>query len=496
MPDEVVRTRFAPSPTGLMHIGNARTALVAWLFARRAGGRFLLRIEDTDPERSSPFYEEAILRDLRWLGLDWDEGVGAGGEYGPYRQSQRLDLYARYARKLLESGWAYYCYCTAAELAEQKESALARGLPPRYDGRCRQLTEEKRRELEREGRRPVLRFRTPPGEEIVVEDLIKGRLVFASADLDDFVLLRPDGRPLYNFAAAVDDALMRITHVIRGEEHLSNTPRQILLCRALGLPVPRFAHLGVLLGPDRRKLSKRTGAASLADLREHGYLPEAVLNYLALLGWSPPGGEEVMRREELLQSFALEKLGSGPAVFDRQRLDWFNGQYLRALSREELVGRSLPFLQAAGLVGTPPSAEERERVERVMAVLQPELTVLAEVAAKAKPFLQVPSPQEWEAEAQQELAHPQTRLVLAEAREALQQAADDFSPEAIRSALHRLPPRLGLGKGRVFRPLRAALTGRLSGPELHLLVWALGREDAVARLERGLKELKREANSP
>lgn len=490
MPDELVRTRFAPSPTGLMHVGNARTALVAWLFARRAGGRFLLRIEDTDPERSSPFYEEAILEDLQWLGLDWDEGVGVEGEYGPYRQSQRFDLYTRYARKLLESGWAYYCYCTAEELAEQKKRSLERGLPPRYDGRCRGLTQEKRRELEREGRRPVLRFRTPPGEEIVVEDLIKGRLVYASADLDDFVLLRADGRPLYNFAAAVDDALMRITHVIRGEEHLPNTPRQILLCRALDLPVPRFAHLGVLLGPDRRKLSKRTGAVSLAELRERGYLPEAVFNYLALLGWSPPGGEEVVRREEILQIFDLGKLGRGPAVFDRQRLDWFNAQYLQALSREDLVGRALPFLQAAGLVGTPPSLEEREAVERVMAVLQPELTVLAEAAEKAEPFLQALPPQEWEGEAREELARPQSRLVLREARKALEEVGKDFSPEAVRSALHQLPARLGLNKREVFRPLRAALTGRLSGPELHLLVWSLGREEAVARLVRNLTEVE------
>ncbi|MBE3575202.1 MAG: glutamate--tRNA ligase, partial [Firmicutes bacterium] len=312
-----VRVRFAPSPTGYLHIGNVHTALFSWLFARHNGGRFVLRIEDTDVDRSEARYEAAILDELRWLGLDWDEGVDKGGPYGPYRQSERLELYAQYAQRLLDTGHAYWCYCTREEIEAQRDAALRAGRAPRYNGHCRRLSEAERRRREQAGIKPVLRFRVPDtGGDIVVEDLIRGPIRFSLADLDDFVLVRSNGVPLYNLAVTVDDLTMRITHIIRAEEHLSNTPRQILIYQALGEAPPVFAHVSMLLGPDRTKLSKRHGAASISEFRGQGYLPEAILNYLALLGWTPPGGQEILSVPEIIRQFDLGRVSHSPAVFD------------------------------------------------------------------------------------------------------------------------------------------------------------------------------------
>ncbi|NLM95967.1 MAG: glutamate--tRNA ligase, partial [Firmicutes bacterium] len=303
---KTVRVRFAPSPTGYLHIGNVHTALFNWLFARHFGGQVVLRIEDTDRARSEAHYEGAIVEDLRWLGLDWDEGVDVGGPYGPYRQSERLAIYRDAAQRLLSEGFLYECYCTDEELEEDRQRYLEQGLMPRYSGRCRDLAAGERRRLAAEGRKPALRFKVPAGEEIILQDLVRGEISFATDNIGDFIVLRSNGMPVYNFSVTVDDALMKITHIIRGDEHISNTPRQILLYRALGEEEPQFAHIAMLLGPDRSKLSKRHGAASIDDFRRMGFLPEALVNYLALLGWSSPTGEEILPLPEIKAQFTLD----------------------------------------------------------------------------------------------------------------------------------------------------------------------------------------------
>jgi len=328
----MTRVRFAPSPTGQLHLGSARTALLNWLFCRSAGGQLVLRIEDTDPVRSKVEFEESILADLHWLGLAWDEGPDIGGPHGPYRQSARGDIYREHADRLLSEGKAYPCYCTAEELEEKKRRALEESRPPLYDRTCLKLNDEERARLEAAGRRPVLRFRVP-SEDVEFTDVIRGRVQFTSQVLGDFIILRSDGSAGFNFSVVVDDATMGITHVIRGEDHLTNTARHIMLFRALGYPLPVFAHHSLLFGPDGTKLSKRHGATTVRQYREAGFLPEAIVNYLALLSWAPPEGQEVMRPEELAAAFNLEGLSGSPPIFDRPKLEWLNGRHMRNLSR-------------------------------------------------------------------------------------------------------------------------------------------------------------------
>jgi glutamyl-tRNA synthetase len=482
-----VRTRFAPSPTGELHLGNVHTALFAWLFARRHGGRFVVRFEDTDLERQVPGAEQAILADLRWLGLDWDEGPDGGGPFGPYRQSERAAFYARAAEQLLTEGRAYECFCTPEELTERRASALEAGEPPHYDGRCRHLSpaeaSRRRASLAAAGRRPVLRFRLPEGDrELVVEDLIHGPTVFHTRDLDDFVLVRPNGTPLYNFAVVVDDAAMAITHVLRGEEHLPNTPRQLLLFEALGMAVPAFAHLPMLLGPGRRKLSKREQAVSLRQYREEGYLPEALLNYLTLLGWSDPEGRELLTAADLRAGFSLERVSRAGAVFDPEQLTWLNREHLRRLAPGELWARLRPFLERAT---DPVRGEEADRLRTAVEALRLETTTLAGLAGLLAPFRD-PAP-EAEPEAARLLEGEAVPAILAATGTALGLLPPEgWQPERLAEALHRLPEALGLAAGKVFRPLRAALTGRASGPELPVTLALLGRDLSLARLDRVL----------
>jgi glutamyl-tRNA synthetase len=301
-----MRLRFAPSPTGLLHVGNARTALFNWLLARGGGGTFILRIEDTDVERSTPESEAGILEDLRWMGLTWDEGPDVGGPRGPYRQSERLDLYASYARRLIEQGAAYYCFCPAEQIEADRRAAMEAGRPPKYSGRCRDLSRGESGARVSSGEAAVIRFRVPEGRDVVFQDVVRGEVRFSTEVIGDPVLVRSDGNPAYNFTVVIDDVLMDITHVIRGEDHISNTPRQVLLYEALGFRPPVFAHLALVLGPDHAPLSKRHGATSVAEFRARGYLPEALVNYLALLGWSPGGGDELLDIHELARRFALE----------------------------------------------------------------------------------------------------------------------------------------------------------------------------------------------
>ncbi|MFY9204018.1 MAG: glutamate--tRNA ligase, partial [Limnochordia bacterium] len=338
-----VRVRFAPSPTGYLHVGGARTALFNYLYAKHHHGVFVLRIEDTDLARSTEASTRAILDSMAYLGLDWDEGPEKGGDYGPYFQSQRLELYKEYAEKLLSMGRAYECYCTPEELDQIRQEAAAQGRDPKYDGRCRNLTDTQRREFVRQGRKPVIRFKADFEGTTLVDDLIRGQVIFDNNQLDDFVIIKSDGMPTYNFAVVIDDALMRITHVIRGEDHLSNTPKQIQIYQALGFAVPQFAHIPMILGPDRTRLSKRHGATSVGQFQEEGYLAEAMVNYLALLGWAYDDSQTIFSKTELIEKFSLSKVSKNPAVFDLAKLQWMNGVYIRELSLDELYQRTLPL---------------------------------------------------------------------------------------------------------------------------------------------------------
>jgi nondiscriminating glutamyl-tRNA synthetase len=484
---EKVRTRFAPSPTGHLHLGNAHTALFGWLFTRQRGGVFLVRFEDTDRERLVPGAEEAILEDLRWLGLDWDEGPDCGGPYAPYRQSERGDQYARAAARLRKAGRAYYCFCGPEELAERRSAALARGEPPRYDGRCRDLspseTARRAEGLAAAGERPALRFRLPEGDrEIVVDDLIHGPTVFHTRDLDDFLLVRPNGTPLYNFAVVVDDWTMAITHVLRAEEHLANTPRQVLLWEALGAPVPSFAHLPMLLGPGHHKLSKREQATALRQYREEGYLPEALLNYLALLGWSDFAGRELLTKDELIEAFSLDRVGRSAAVFDRDRLTWLNRRHLRVLAPDDLWRRLIPLVEPPPGLLWPPSGAEQARLQRAAAVLREDCSTLAVLSDQLAPYLGGVCPPR-EPEAERLLQAENVPVLLTKTAAAVARLPEaEWHPEPLAEVLHRLPAELALPAGSLFRPLRAALTGRTSGPELPVAVSLLGRSLTLARL--------------
>jgi len=345
-----MRLRFAPSPTGQLHVGNARTALFNWLLARGHGGTFVLRIEDTDFERSTAQSASAILDDLRWMGLTWDEGVAAGGDHGPYKQSERLHIYRAYIVELMAAGHAYHCFCPAEQLEQDRAAALKDGRPPKYVGRCRNLSKAEARRRIDDGEKAVVRFRVPEDRDVVFNDVVRGEVRFSTDVIGDPVLVRSDGIPAYNYAVVVDDAMMGITHVIRGEDHISNTPRQILLYEAFGWTVPAFAHVSLVMGPDHSPLSKRHGATSVAEFRARGYLPEALTNYLALIGWSPGHDEELLPLNELARRFRLEDVGHAAGVFDVDKLAWVNRHYLKQAEPGRLVQLALPYLQAKSWV--------------------------------------------------------------------------------------------------------------------------------------------------
>lgn len=479
-----IKVRFAPSPTGPLHIGGARSALFNWLYARRYGGKFVVRIEDTDLDRSSRESEENILAALRWLGLDWDEGIGVGGPNGPYRQTERLDIYSRYASLLLEQGWAYRCYCSEEELAAQREAQLAAGEMVRYTGRCRNLTPAECERLEREGRKPVIRFKVPESGDVTIRDIVRGEVSFDCDGMGDFIIVKSDGIPTYNFAVVVDDHLMGITHVIRAEEHLSNTPRQVLLYRALGWPVPEFAHVSLILGKDRSKMSKRHGATAIEQYRELGYLPEALVNFLALLGWSPGEEEEVFSLEQLSRQFSLDRVVKSPAVFDLEKLNWLNSHYIKHSPVERVAELAIPFLQRAGYLPETIDAGVREKVRLVMVAIREYLEYLAQVEQHAAVFFRQPGYDD--PEAREVLAGEQVPAVFRAVRDKLEQAGEHLDEAAAKTLLKQVPKELGLGGKKVYLPLRAALTGRTRGPELHHLLPALGGREVMARLDSAL----------
>lgn len=480
-----VRVRFAPSPTGPLHIGGARSALFNWLFARRYGGTFIVRIEDTDLERSSRESEENILDALRWLGLDWDEGIGVGGPNGPYRQTERLDLYRNAARKLLEDGHAYYCYCSEEELAAQREEMLARGELPRYSGRCRDLCAEDRAKLEAEGRRPVLRFRVPAEQVVTVRDLVRGDVSFEGEGIGDFIIVKSDGIPTYNFAVVVDDNSMGITHVIRAEEHLSNTPRQLLIYQALGWPEPYFAHVSLILGKDRSKMSKRHGATAIEQYQELGYLPEALVNFLALLGWSPGEEEEVFSLNQLKEQFSLDRVAKNPAVFDLDKLNWLNGHYIRQSPIERITDLAIPYLVKAGYINEEITPERYQWLQALVLSLRNYLSNMSEIVEHAALYFAA-SVSPVDEEARSVMTQEQVPAVLTALRDKLA-AAETLEEDIVKAMLKSLGKELGLGGKKVFVPLRVALTGRTHGPELYQFIPVLGKEKTIARLTEALQ---------
>jgi glutamyl-tRNA synthetase/nondiscriminating glutamyl-tRNA synthetase len=473
-----VRVRFAPSPTGQLHVGNARTALFNWLLARGHGGTFILRIEDTDVERSTRESDAAIVHDLRWLGLDWDEGPDAGGSHGPYRQSERLHLYQSYAQELMAADAAYYCFCATTQL-EERQDAVATGRPTRCA--CRRLSRDQVEARLAAGERPAIRFRVPENRDVAFTDAVRGEVRFHTDVIGDPVIVRADGHPTYNFVVVVDDALMEVTHVIRGEDHISNTPRQILLYEALGFAPPAFAHLSLVLGPDHSPLSKRHGATSVAEFRAKGYLPEALVNYLALIGWSPrestgrSGGDdaELVPIDAMAKRFALEDVGHSAGVFDEEKLAWVNRHYLKLADPRRLAELSVPYFNEAG-IPMAPGPQGLDFLASAMSMASASVDRLNQVPARlALLFDYDPAAALGEALVREEMRHDAARAVAAALADELA-AAPRLDREQFRAAASRVKARTGQGKA-LFHPIRLALTGRAEGPELDLAVPAIDR---------------------
>ncbi|MBI3909304.1 MAG: glutamate--tRNA ligase [Armatimonadetes bacterium] len=481
-----VRVRFAPSPTGYPHAGNLRTALYNWLFARHCGGRFILRIEDTDRERTLPDAEPYLKEALRWLGLDWDEGPEVGGPAGPYRQSERLDIYHRLADELIARGAAYRCYCPRERLEAVRAARRAANLHPYgYDRHCRAWSEAERQERAAAGAPFVVRFAIPLAGETGWEDAIRGYITYSNRELDDHVLLKSDGYPTYQFANVVDDHLMGITHVIRAEEWVPSTPRHLLEYQAFGWEPPVFAHLSLITEPGGKKLSKRLGARPILDYREEGYLPEALVNFLALLGWSPGGNREIMAPAELIELFSLEGIVPHPSTFDLEKLDWINGVYIRKLRPADLLERALPFLQRAGLVHTLPTESERELAARSLPLVQDRLRRLGEAPELAEFFFR--DPPEYDPRAVQKWLDPiEARAILVRTRDAFRRL-DQWNEATVEEAVRRVAAELEMRAADVIHPTRVAATGRTEGPGLFETLAVLGKERTLARIEDALR---------
>ena len=472
------RVRFAPSPTGYLHVGGARTALFNWLYARRHGGTFILRIEDTDADRSSDEMVAGILDGLRWLGLDWDEGPGVDGPYAPYFQSQRYDRHRAAAATLLATGHAYHCYCSADRLRQERERAEARGEAWQYDRTCLRLPADDIARLEASGTPRAVRFKVPAGV-TAFDDAVHGRIEFDGANIEDFVILRSDGHPVYHLSVVVDDVEMGITHVIRGDDHISNTPKHVLLFRALGAALPGFAHVPLILGADKKRLSKRHGATSVMEYERAGYLSDALVNFLALLGWSPGDDRELMTRRELIDSFALEGISGGNAVFDTAKLDWMNGQYVGQLPVEQLAAAVVPLLARDSL--WPEHRPADARLFRLLELLRPRARRLTEFVDQARPFL-VDSV-EYEPEAvTKHLGLPGLGDHIA-ALEAALRGAEPFDEATVEAAVRGTAEVRGIKAGALIHAVRVAMTGRTASPGIFEVLVLLGRDRVVGRLE-------------
>ena len=474
---DTVRVRFAPSPTGDLHLGNVRTALYNWLYARHMKGVFILRVEDTDKVRSTPEYCEELMDIMTWLGLKWDEGPRAGGPHAPYKQSERTKIYEDHLDKLKAKGVVYTCYCTEEELELERKRQLGRGHMPKYGGKCKKLTPEERKKLDAEGKTSVLRFIVPPGE-VVVQDEVRGEVVFPDDQIGDFVLTRSDNSPTYNFTVVVDDALMKVTHVVRGEDHLSNTPKQILLYKALDYEPPKWAHLSIIKGPDGQKLSKRHGETSVESYKAKGYLPEAFLNYLALLGWAPKSGE-ILSLDEMAAEFDLTHVGKSGAIFDPVKLHWMGSQYIARIPLEDLTRAILPYLEQAQLFNRNQARTHFEKLKQIVDVVRTNLGCFSDIVKETFYFF---SDELHFETAQTEEMRAQKPLL-----EAYQKAfggfPGDFNGENFLKIVKEVGKQMNLKGKALYHPLRLAMTGREDGPELVKVAPLLGKDEIVKRLD-------------
>ncbi|MED1205684.1 glutamate--tRNA ligase [Heyndrickxia acidicola] len=477
-----IRVRYAPSPTGHLHIGNARTALFNYLFARSQGGKFIIRIEDTDQKRNIAGGEESQLKYLKWLGMNWDESVDIGGEYGPYRQSERNDIYSVYYNELLEKELAYKCYCTEEELEADREAQIARGEMPRYSGKCRHLTDEGREKLESEGRKPSIRFKVQPGRVYSWNDIVKDEVSFEADGIGDFVIVKKDGIPTYNFAVALDDHLMEISHVLRGDDHISNTPKQLMVYEAFNWEPPVFGHMTLIVNESRKKLSKRDESIIqfIEQYEELGYLPEALFNFITMLGWSPKGEEEIFSKEEFIEIFDASRLSKSPALFDKQKLMWMNNQYMKKLDLDKVVELSLPHLVKAGRVDKDLSPADMEWVRNLIALYQEQMSYGAEIVELSELFFKEDI--EYNEEAKEIISEEQVPEVLKAFLEEVE-ALDVFEAAEIKAAIKNVQKSTGIKGKKLFMPIRVAVTGQAHGPELPNSIELLGKAKIKKRIE-------------
>lgn len=479
-----VRVRYAPSPTGHLHIGNARTALFNYLFARNNGGKFIIRIEDTDKKRNIEGGEESQLKYLKWLGMDWDESVDVGGEYGPYRQSERNDIYKEFYTKMLQDGSAYKCYCTEEEIEAEREEQMAKGAAmPAYSGKCRHLTSEDRERLEREGREPSIRFLVPAGKVFSFEDMVKGTVSFESEGIGDWVMVKKDGTPTYNFAVAVDDYMMKISHVLRGDDHITNTPKQLMVFEALGWETPTYGHMTLIVNESRKKLSKRDESIIqfIEQYEELGYLPEALFNFITLLGWSPTGEEEMFSKDELIEIFDANRLSKSPALFDQQKLAWMNNQYMKKIELGRVIEIGLPHLVKAGRINADLTEEESQWTSNLIALFQEKMSYGAEIVELTDMFFKDEA--DYDEEAKEVMAGEQVPEVLTAFAHELEQL-EAFKADEIKAAMKAVQKSTGHKGKNLFMPIRVATTGQTHGPDLPQAIELLGKNKIMVRLNK------------
>lgn len=482
--EKKLKVRFAPSPTGPFHIGGARSALFNWLVARHADGTFLVRIEDTDLKRSTKESEENIKDSLKWLGMNWDEGIDVGGPHGPYRQTERLDLYKKEVQRLLDEGKAYYCYCSAEELEKSRKAQLDAGKTPIYDEHCRHLTEEEKARYEAEGRKPVVRLKVRKDGVFAFDDMVRGHVEFQAAGVGDFIIMKSDGIPVYNFAVVIDDAFMEVTHVIRAEEHLSNTPRQLAIYEALGYKPPKFGHISLILGEDHKKMSKRHGATSVTEYRNMGYLPEAVVNYLALLGWTPKGEQEIFTEEELIKQFSMKRVSSNDAVFDINKLNWINFQYMKKLDADQLYDLIFPFLVKAGYAEESVTEEKKDWLKKVIWFMKDHIYFAGQAADELRFFFEdMPALTD---EAILSIMKAETSGKFLKAFIEDLKALETFDQAEIKKCFNACMKAQGIKGKAAYEPTRIALTGATQGPGMFEMMELFGREKTMDRLEAAL----------
>ncbi|WP_277631078.1 glutamate--tRNA ligase [Atopococcus tabaci] len=486
-----IRVRYAPSPTGHLHIGNARTALFNYLFARNHGGDFIIRIEDTDQKRNIEGGEKSQLENLEWLGIDWDESPEKPGEYGPYRQSERKDIYDPLVDQLLASNRAYKCYCSEEELEAEREAQRARGEMPHYSGKCANLTAKERQEKEAEGITPVIRFRVQKENTYSFEDIVKGHITFEAESVGgDFVIQKRDGMPTYNFAVAVDDHYMEISHVLRGDDHIANTPKQLMIYEAFEWEPPQFGHMTLIINSETgKKLSKRdeTILQFIEQYRELGYQPDALFNFISLLGWSPVGENEIFSREELIEIFDANRLGKSPAAFDAKKLEWIANQYMKNVDLDELTMKAVPHLVKAGYMSENPSEEERQRIKKIISLYQEQMSYAAQIVKLAALFFEEDMDMSEEAK---EVLQGETVPQVLEAFKAQLKQVEPFEAAEIQKAVKAVQKETGVKGKKLFMPIRVAVSGQMHGPQLNDTIELLGREKALEHLDNALNMIQ------